>query len=172
MIIVLTAFHAALSLIPGPVLPRLEPCPGNPVSGVGIQVLVNPGNHAPVVVLEAVAVGVDLEQREVIPGAEDLLLIIVKQVGQAGERDGGGVGPAWAVPLTLMALLTIPGYQGCSSFDPESERRSSIEEIQAQLQTRTDALLRGGKAEPGKTPTLELEQCIRAALPHHSTSGW
>src|ERR1017187_6482696 len=83
----------------------LQDRPGNPVAGQRIQVFVDPRDHRAVIPLEVLRLRVDLEDVEVIAFAYELLPVVLEQVGHRRQRDRCGHGPAWTVPLALMAFV-------------------------------------------------------------------
>ena len=95
VVIVLAAFGDHRTALP-------EQCPGSPVAVGGVKILINPGHHAAIIELEVVGACVNFEQVEVILRADEVLLVVVEEVGEGGERDGGGVGPARTIPLALV----------------------------------------------------------------------
>ena len=97
--------HPALAGIPGPVLPDLQPRAGDPVAGERVQVLVDPGNDPSVLELPAVASDVDPQRVEVVRLREDVLVVVVDQVGRRLQGGGGGERPARAIPLAVVPLV-------------------------------------------------------------------
>ena len=125
VVVVFAAVVAAFAL--GPVGIRLGPVmqagAGDPVAGVGVDVFIDPGNDLAILTLELVGAGVALESLKVGVLTDDVLLVVVEQVGEGGEHTAGSQRPAGAVPLafvpfigkhkTGMALLGEGGAEFC-----------------------------------------------------------
>jgi len=70
-----------------------------------VDVFIDPWDHFTVLTLELVGAGVALESLKVGVLADDVLLVVVEQVGEGGENRAGSQRPAGAVPLAFVPFI-------------------------------------------------------------------
>ena len=105
MIVVLAAFLAAFLLALGIVFPGLQARARDPVSGVRVEIFVDPRDNATILTLESMALSVGFEYLEVVLLTHRLLATAIQEVGHGLQCYGRGKGPTRSVPLAFVALI-------------------------------------------------------------------